>query len=488
MSEGKVAKNTAYLMSAFVGQKLLALVYFMIVAHLAGVAGTGKYLIAVSFASIFAVMMDLGLGNVLVREVAKENDSAQDFLANTLGVKLILSGLFLVVVQSAAWAMGYSLDVRLMIAVASMASVLESVQVAMYSVIRGFQNLKPEAIGVILGQGLVLAAGTALFFAWRSPLALVTALAINTTWNVAWSGFVLRHRYGLRLWPRLHRQTVRRLALLAAPFALAAVFSRVYSYIDQVMLSRYVTPFESGLYGAAYKLTFAFSFLPSSFAAALYPAMSEYWRKDRTHLAEVYDNALKYLLVVAVPISIGLFVLAAPAAPFIFGHEFAAASTPLRVLVFSLLFSFLYWPTGSLLNACDRQTHNTTVMGIAMVTSIGINLWLLPNYGAMGAATANLVSNVVLFVTSAVLAARLVRLPLRKTLRGAAMTILAGAVMGLVTYLLYPRIGFLPSIAAAAVVYPLALIGLRAVTMAEARGLAELFLHRRRKPLDLPTV
>jgi O-antigen/teichoic acid export membrane protein len=475
-------------MSAFVGQKLLALAYFMIVAHLAGVAGTGKYLIAVSFASIFAVMMDLGLGNVLVREVAKENDDAQVFLTNTLGVKLALSGFFLIIVQLAAWGMGYSLEVRLMIAVASVAMVLEAVQVTMYSVIRGFQNLRPEAIGVILGQLLVLAVGTALFFAWRSPLALVTALALNTAWNVLWGGFTLKYRYGLKLWPRLQRATVRRLALLAAPFALAAVFSRVYSYVDQVMLSRYVTPAESGLYGVAYKLTFAFSFLPSSFAAALYPAMSEYWHKDRAHLSEVYANALKYLLVVATPITVGLAVLAVPVMPFIFGHEFAPASAPLRVLVFSLLFSFLYWPIGSLLNACDRQTHNTTVMGLAMATSIGINLWLLPHHGVMGAATANLVSNVVLFGTAAVFAARVVRLPLAKVLRGATATLLAGSFMGFSAYLLFPLIGFLPTVAAAVVVYPLMLVILGAVTLAEARGLVDLFLHRRRQSLDLPTV
>ena len=88
---GKVAKNTAYLTSAFVGQKVLSFVYFTIIARTVGVDGAGRYFIAVSFTTIWSVFVDLGLANVLVREVAKFPEKAQKLFANVLGMKIILA-------------------------------------------------------------------------------------------------------------------------------------------------------------------------------------------------------------------------------------------------------------------------------------------------------------------------------------------------------------------------------------------------------------
>jgi O-antigen/teichoic acid export membrane protein len=63
----------------------------------------------------------------------------------------------------------------------------------------------------------------------------------------------------------------------------------------------------------------------------------------------------------------------------------------------SLIFAFLYWPAGSLLNASDRQAKNTVVMGITMVANILLNLVLVPELEAVGAAIAALAGNAVLF-------------------------------------------------------------------------------------------
>jgi O-antigen/teichoic acid export membrane protein len=59
----------------------------------------------------------------------------------------------------------------------------------------------------------------------------------------------------------------------------------------------------------------------------------------------------------------------------------------------ALLFIFLNFPVGALLNACDRQKRNTTNMAAVTFISLGLNLFFIPNFQALGASITVLISN-----------------------------------------------------------------------------------------------
>jgi O-antigen/teichoic acid export membrane protein len=407
MSSGKVAKNTAYLMTAFIGQKVLAFVYFSIVARSVGVEGAGRYFLSVSFATMFAIFMDLGLVNVLIRETAKRPDQAPGLLATAMGLKASIAAAVVGVTNLAAWLLGYPEQTRLMIFIASLAMVVDTMNLVWYGVMRGRQNLRYEAIGVVVGQGVTLSAG-GLFIWLGLPLPwLVVALLINTVWNAFWSYTNLKRNFGfspLRL--RLDPVVIRFFWTVTIPFALAGIFARVYSFIDSVMLSRMASETAVGNYGAAYKITFSFQCLAMSFAAAVYPAMSAACVDGREKLAGLLTVSIKYLLLTVAPIVTGIFVLAGPLIRMIYGPDFSGSVLPLQVLIFSLVFAYLYWPTGSLLNAADRQAANTAVMGATMVLNIALNAVLLPRLGAVGASWSSLASNALLFLAALVVVNR----------------------------------------------------------------------------------
>lgn len=478
MSEGKVVKNTAYLLAAAVGQKVLALVYFMVVARLAGVSGTGQYVVATTFALIASAFADIGLANVAVREVARAKDKAEDYLNGVLAIKSVLIVSVAVISQIVAWLMNYSTDIRLMIAVATVAVLIDSLNVTYYAVLRGHQNLRFEAIGVISGQLILLVVGVTLFYFWREPVALVVGLLSNTSWNLFWSSRALVKHLVIR--PRLvfNRDIIRFMWVTTLPFAAAGIFARLYSYIDSVMLSKFADEAAVGLYGSANKLTFAFIFLPASFAAALYPAMSEYFVEDRVRLARVYENAVKYLLLVVMPITFGIAVLSEPIIVLVYGKEFEAAAAPLRILIFALIFGFLYWPTGSLLNASNRQTLNTTALGVTVVANVSLNFYLLPRYGAIGAASTALATNALLFALSAAFMWGVVKLNAKRLFSPVFKTLFAASFMALSVTLLKPYLPLVGLMAAGAVVYVVVIIGVRGVTVAEARSMINLFLKR----------
>ncbi len=485
MPEGRVAKNTAYLVTAFVGQKVLAFVYFTIIARSVGVTGSGRYFVALSFTTIFSIFVDLGLSNVLVREVAKFPENAEKLLANVLGLKAGLAAATILALLVTAQILGFPPETQVMIAIASGVMVLDSIHLVFYGVMRGFQNLRYEAIGVVTGQAVTIAIGI-FFILMKLPLPfLIVALFCGSSWNVLWSGTMLRRRYHVTPRLELDRTLAKFYWSVTLPFALAGIFSRVYSYIDSIMLSRLVSETAVGYYSVAYKIVFAFQFLPMAFAAAIYPAMSEYYVSNRAKLGQVAVAALKYLMVLVVPLTTGIFVLAKPIIYLVYGPNFAGSVLPLQILIFSLIFAFLYWPCGSLLNACDRQAHNTAIMGLTMVSNVILNVILIPRFAAPGAATAALIGNGLLFGGAFILALRTTPIDLRALIMSAVKIGAASAIMGLAVNTMRTHISLFISIPAGIVIYAGALLALGGVTLPETKRIINVFLRRGRGVSDI---
>ena len=98
-----IAKNTSYFTLALILQKVISFTYFVIIARALGPGDLGKYYFAISFATIFSILMDLGLTNVLTREIAKTQDRAKAYLGSVLAIKLplsVLTGLLIVMLAN----------------------------------------------------------------------------------------------------------------------------------------------------------------------------------------------------------------------------------------------------------------------------------------------------------------------------------------------------------------------------------------------------
>lgn len=485
MAEGRVTKNTAYLVSAFVGQKVLSFLYFTVIARTVGVEGAGRYFVAVSFTTIFSVFIDLGLSNVLVREVAKIPERARSLLANVLGLKIVLAVLTVAAANAAALLLKFPEETRVMIAIASGVMVLDSIHLIFYAVMRGFQNLRYEAVGVVSGQAVTILAGGYFLMAGFPLPFLTVALLCGSAWNVLWAVWSLARRFGVPPSFRLEPAIVRFFRQVTVPFALAGIFSRVYSYIDSIMLSKLISESSVGLYGVAYKIAFAFQFVPMSFAAAVYPAMSEYHVSNREKLGKVFTASLTYLMVLVAPIALGIATLAKPLILAVYGEAFLGSVLPLRILMFSLIFAFLYWPAGSLLNACDRQAANTRIMGITMVSNIAANALLVPKFAATGAAAAALLGNGILFGGAMLAAMRIAPIDKAKTFGSFARIALAALLMAAPLFFLQPYVHVAILVPLGAALYAGAVIGTGGMTVSEIKTFFAVFLRKGKRVSDI---
>jgi len=238
-----------------------------------------------------------------------------------------------------------------------------------------------------------------IFLILKLPLIfLILAFTISSFLNVCFVASILFFKFKITLRPKYDRETFFFIGKIAIPFAFAAIFARVYSYIDSILLSKLAGDIAVGWYSIPYKITYAFQFIPIALAASIFPAMSSYFVSSKGLLARTFERAVYYLTIISVPIAFGVYAIADKLIHRIWGEAFEASIIPLQILIFSLIFLFANFPVGSLLNACNRQKRNTINIGIAMIVNVVLNLILIPRFTFIGTSIASLISIFTLLV------------------------------------------------------------------------------------------
>ncbi len=429
-----IAKNTSYLTMALILQKIISFTYFTLLARYVGPASLGKYYFAISFTTIFAIFIDLGFANVLTREVAKDPKRSQTWLANILALKIPLTIFSLAAVFILINVLDFDSTTRTLVYISSISMVLDSFTSTFFAVIRGFHNLKFESISSVVFQLIVLTFGYSALLLGGGLIPAMFALALASSYNFIYSFAILRSKIKIVVRLAYDKYLIKEILIISWPFAVYAIFSRLYTYLDSIFLSVLAGDEQVGLYQVAFKIIFALQFLPMAFTASLYPAMSAYWQTNREQLIISFERAMNYLIIISLPIIVGAVVLADKIV-LLFKTGYEGALLPLQISIISLFFIFLNFPIGSLLNACDKQRRNTWNMGIVLLASIALNLLLIPNFKAVGASITVLVTNALMFILGIVWVKKIIPYKAVRNIKQFFTVLLASVVMGLIIYL-----------------------------------------------------
>ena len=143
---------------------------------------------------------------------------------------------------------------------------------------------------------------------------------------------------------------------------------------------------------------------------------------------------MNYLTIISLPIIVGVFILADKVV-LLFKDDYSLAVWPLRISILSLIFIFLNFPIGSLLNACDAQKKNTKNMIIVALVSVALNLILIPRFQAIGASWVVLTTNFLMFILGMIEARKIVGNFRKNIFSTFFKAFFASILMGLIVYL-----------------------------------------------------
>lgn len=397
----RIFKNSVAPMATQLGNKFVDLAFAIVVARLLGPAAVGEYAFAVVLFGYFSIFTDFGLGTLLTREVAKDRASASRFLANIVGLRLVLCVVSIPVMAAIAY-LYYAVFNLTNAGVWTIAffaiSLFPSAVSATYSaVFYAFEKMEYPAIlssistilKVIFGL-VALSNGFGI-----AGLAGVSVIVNIATLVIFWR--LLESTFFKPTWA-FEMSFAKKLTVQSFPLMINNFLSSIFFRIDVLILKPMQGDAVTGFYTTAYKFIDGLNFIPSIFTLAVFPIFSRLASSSTDGLRLGFLRSLKALLIISMPITVGTTILADQIVILFFGDAFEPSVLALRLLIWFLPFSYVNSVTHYVLIALNQQRYLTFAFLGGVIFNIAANMIVIPIYGLAGASMVTVFSEIALLV------------------------------------------------------------------------------------------
>jgi polysaccharide transporter, PST family len=210
-------------------------------------------------------------------------------------------------------------------------------------------------------------------------------------------GLVLAYRYlgeGILRW-RLQMTKAHQLFKDSWPLLIAGISTILYIRVDVLMIGAMVNDFEVGIYSAATKIAEAWYFVPTIIAASVQPALLRLHKKDSESHAIRLGQLYALMAWLSVSIAICVSIAAPTIISLLFGATYERASPVLMIHIWAGIPVFLGVASSQFLIAENLTWISAYRTGLGLGTNVFLNLALIPQFGALGAALATVLSYLV---------------------------------------------------------------------------------------------
>jgi O-antigen/teichoic acid export membrane protein len=222
---------------------------------------------------------------------------------------------------------------------------------------------------------------------------------------VLWLIFSERRRLSL-LW---ERSLLRRMLRFGVPTMPAELSLYSLIFVDRIVIVRYVGPAEVGLYALAFKFSQAIQVVVRGFQLA-WPPLA-YSITDDEEARRVYAVVLTAFVALSAFIVTGMWLEARWIVRILAASEFFRAYEAIGLLALGAALYGIYLALLVVLGRTGRTEFNFPATLAALVVNVGLNLWLVPIHGMVGAGVALVISYGVALILMLVFTQRLFPVP-----------------------------------------------------------------------------
>ena len=180
-------------------------------------------------------------------------------------------------------------------------------------------------------------------------------------------------------------------------FIISGLMVAIYTQMDSIMISKFLSDYEVGLYNSAISICGMWLFIPMAILNSFKPKIIEYKKENE----ELYIRRLEqlYSCVIWISIIFSIFVtcFSKIIILILYGKKFIKANATLKIAVWFEVFSIIGCARSIWILCENKNKYVKYYLFIGAIINIVLNYFLIQNYGINGAAIATLITQ---FVTS----------------------------------------------------------------------------------------
>ena len=379
-------------------EMMLTLVIGILVARYMTEADYGIYNYALSIATIFAVLSNLGLANIVTKDLVNKASDDGLILGSAVFLKLIGAAVAVISALLFAYLLGNSKTNLLFILIATIPILIKSVDVVSFyfdAKVLSKYNVFAKTGSIVASNMLKLAAVIFhLDIIWIYFSLIIDASVFVTLLYFSYEKF---GKTAFKHWKR-SMKIAQSLFKQSWPLLFTSIIYVFYLKIDQVMIKDLLNAGELGHYSAAVKLSSAWYNIPWLITGSIFPALLNALKKNHKLFNERFSLLCQGLYLIALTAVLPITLMADWLIDFLYGGKYNQAGLILQIHIWSSIFVFIGYAGSKWLIAKNLQTIALINMSAGAVVNILLNWLLIPKMGIAGAAYVTLISQALTFL------------------------------------------------------------------------------------------
>jgi O-antigen/teichoic acid export membrane protein len=295
-------------------------------AHYLGLVGYGEFSLALSLSVMFSALANLGLNDVLVREVAQRPEQSESLWTSVVAFKVALLAGYVALVAAIAWLLGYSSTLLWLVVLLSAMQGSLSLDNSARAVFLGQQRTR--VLGMLdVAKVLVDTACTMSVLLLGYGTVMLAGVRFATAVGMIPVTLVVLMRY-LHVHVRVPRvQPALSLLPSGLRFASATVIQSIYDRLGIVLVGHLLGAQAVALVSTATVFTEKLYWFLPSVQNAIFPFFSNLHVMARDRLDSAFARAFRYQVIIAVGCGLGMSLLGPWIISVIFPSKFWVAGT-----------------------------------------------------------------------------------------------------------------------------------------------------------------
>ena len=187
----------------------------------------------------------------------------------------------------------------------------------------------------------------------------------------------------------IKRDLVKPLVKFGGWITVSNIISPLMVSADRLIIGSLISISAVSYYSTPWEVVTKFLLIPASIIGVLFPAFSTMFSQDPRRVAELYNRALKYIILIMLPIAVITVLFAKTGLTLWLGAEFAGKSYPVMQILALGIFcnGIAYLPFG-LIQGVGRPDITAKLHFIEVILYVPCIFVLIKYYGIVGAAIA----------------------------------------------------------------------------------------------------
>jgi len=395
VKSSQLAHNTSWMLIGQVLSVIIQAVYFILIARSLGPQGYGAFISATALVGIFGSLTNLGVGDIMIMNVARNPLCFSSYWGKVLLINLIVGAVFLIIVLSISQVVfSESIPFALIFLVTVSDLLLSPILEISRQAFQAFQRLSRTALIQIIPSLLRLVAIGSLAAFVQIPTVLhwgYLYLAGNMI-SASIAIWLVNKELGS---PCFSLKGIKTDVLKGLYFFVSILASNINTNIDKLLLTHFYDTTTAGIYGAAYRvIDVAFSPILSLLSAS-YARFFQHGERGVRSSARFAKKIFPYAAVFGLFIWV-LLIVVAPIFPQVLGKKYNNLVDVIILLAPVPFLKTIYFFAADSLTGAGFQRTRSRIQVIAVFCNVGLNLWLIPSHGWRGAVWASITTEGIL--------------------------------------------------------------------------------------------